>query len=324
MINMKKRRGLRFLPGGADKYVDSLTRCLEFVKSEGPDEAGMKHWFFKSFPQTRGEKAVMGYVNMIANQLGLIKTEHGRFVLSSDGEKFLSTRDNVFLFQVLDQRVNGVSEVLRLIETPKSFSEIDSALRARFGWKTRAQAYYRVSWLQSMGYIARTGDAYGLTEAGKALVGLVEVKVELVEPLGKPVAIERTLEIPSHNEIRDMICEIGMFEGWISEVEYPIDKMRLDVVWRKIRAGNPSYAFEVQVGGNFYEALTKLKHAWDKWNSKPFLVTTERYELEAKQLLEGSFHEIEHVTKIVNWKKIRDLHEVEKKAKVLKGEIGVA
>lgn len=27
------------------------------------------------------------------------------------------------------------------------------------------------------------------------------------------------------------------------------------------------------MAGNFYEALTKLKHAWDKWNSKPFLVT---------------------------------------------------
>jgi hypothetical protein len=99
--------------------------------------------------------------------------------------------------------------------------------------------------------------------------------------------------------------------------------MRLDVVWRRIKAGNPSHAFEVQVGGNFFEALTKLKHAWDKWNSKPFLVTTEKYELEARQLLEGSFHEIEHVAKIVNWKKTKDLHDVEKKAQTLKNEIGI-
>jgi hypothetical protein len=134
---------------------------------------------------------------------------------------------------------------------------------------------------------------------------------------------EEGLELPSHNQIRDMISEIGRFEDWISEVEYPIDKMRLDVVWRRIKAGNPSYAFEVQVGGNFYEALTKLKHAWDKWNSKPFLVTTEKYELEAKHLLEGSFHEIEHVTKIVNWKKVRELYDFEKKAQTLKIDIGI-
>jgi hypothetical protein len=265
----------------------------------------------------------MGYVNMIVNQLGFINMDDGKFVLTADGERFLSTRDNKFLFQVLDQRVNGVSGVLRLVETPKPFSEIDSALRTRFGWKTGAQTYYRLGWLQSMGFVAKTGNTYGLTEDGKALVGTVEAKVEVAQPSEKPTAIVEALAIPSHNEIRDMISEIGGFEGWISEVEYSIDKMRLDVVWRRIKAGNPSHAFEVQVGGNFFEALTKLKHAWDKWNSKPFLVTTEKYELEARQLLEGSFHEIEDVARIVNWKKIRDLHETEKKGHSLKSDIGI-
>ena len=320
---MKKRRGLRFLPGGFGKYVESLLKCLEFVASKRPDGAGLKQWFFEHFPQTRGEKAVKGYINMVANQLGLIKAENDNFVLTSDGESFLSTRDNKFLFEVLDQRVNGVRELLRLVETPKPFTEIDSAFRTRFGWKTGAQTYYRLGWLQSMGYVAKTGNTYGLTEAGKGLVSAVETKIETAQPIEQAPTIKESLEIPNHNEIRDMISEIGGFEGWISEVEYPIDKMRLDVVWRRIKAGNPSHAFEVQVGGNFYEALTKLKHAWDKWNSKPFLVTTEKYELEAKQLLEGSFHEIEHVTRIVNWKKIRALHEAEKKAHSLKSDMGI-
>jgi hypothetical protein len=283
----------------------------------------LKRWFFEHFPQTHGEKAVRGYVNVLVNQLGLIKMEHGKFVLTDDGERFLSTSDTKFLFQVLDRRVNGVREVLRLIETPKTFSEIDSTLRTRFGWKTGAQTYYRLCWLQSMGFVAKTGNTCGLTEAGKTLAGEVRAKVEVAQLLEKPALVEEALEVPDHNEIRDMISEIGSFEGWISEVEYPIDKMRLDVVWRRIRAGNPSHAFEVQVGSNFFEALTKLKHAWDKWNSRPFLVTTEKYELEAKQLLEGSFHEIEHVAKIVNWKKIRELYETEKKTRDLKNEIGV-
>lgn len=168
-------------------------------------------------------------------------------------------------------------------------------------------------------YVANSGNTYSLTESGKTIVGMAVTKAKV--EAAKPIVQE--MPIPSHNEIRDMISEIGGFEGWISEVEYPIDKMRLDVVWRRIKAGNPSHVFEVQVGGNFFEALTKLKHAWDKWNSKPFLVTTEKCELEAKQLLEGSFHEIEHVTRIVNWKKIRDLHEAEKKAHSLKSDIGI-
>src|SRR3990170_3921930 len=139
--------------------------ALEFVASQNPDESGLKRWFFEHFPQTHGEKAVKGYMNMVANQLGLVKAEHGKFVLTSDGERFLSTHDNKFLFQVLDQRVNGVRELLRLVETPKPFTEIDSAFRTRFGWKTSAQTYYRLCLLQSMGYVTKTGNTYGLAEA---------------------------------------------------------------------------------------------------------------------------------------------------------------
>jgi len=36
-----------------------------------------------------------------------------------------------------------------------------------------------------------------------------------------------------------------------------------------------------------------------------------KYETEIKLLPEGSFHEIEHVAKIVNWKKTKDLYEAE-------------
>jgi hypothetical protein len=110
--------------------------------------------------------------------------------------------------------------------------------------------------------------------------------------------------IPKHDEIRDMILEIGKIEGKVAEVEYPIGNLRLDVVWKTITAGNPKWAFEVQMGGNFYEALTKLKHAWDKWNSKPFLVTTNGYAAQAKSLLEGSFHEMREDARIVNWERL--------------------
>lgn len=110
--------------------------------------------------------------------------------------------------------------------------------------------------------------------------------------------------VPRHNEIRDMISEIGKFEGRIAEIEYAIDNLRLDAVWKTIQTGNPKWAFEVQMHGDFYEALTKLKHAWDKWNSRPVLVTTDRYGDQARSLLEGSFHEMKDDARIVNWEKI--------------------
>jgi hypothetical protein len=124
-----------------------------------------------------------------------------------------------------------------------------------------------------------------------------------------------------HNEIRDMLLEIGKIEGKIAEVEYPIDNLRLDVAWKTIASGNPKWAFEVQMGGNFYEALTKLKHAWDKWNSKPFLVTTDRYMMQARSLLEGSFHEMKDDARLVNWKRIVELHKLLTEAHRIKSEI---
>lgn len=128
-------------------------------------------------------------------------------------------------------------------------------------------------------------------------------------------------EALGHNEVRDMIYEIGGFMGRISEREYPIDNLRLDVVWKTIPSGNPGWVFEVQMAGNFYEALTKLKHARDKWNSRPYLVTTERYIEQAKRLLEGSFHEMREDARIVNWEKIVKLHKLLREADEIRREL---
>jgi len=115
-----------------------------------------------------------------------------------------------------------------------------------------------------------------------------------------------------------MIWRIGSYEGKISEKEYQID-----VIWKRIKAGNPSHAFEVHIGGNFFEALTKLKHAWDMWNSWPILVTTETHASKAKELLEGSFHEMGHVAKIVDCRKVVRLYELESEAASIRTDVGL-
>jgi len=67
-----------------------------------------------------------------------------------------------------------------------------------------------------------------------------------------------------------------------------------------------------------------LKHSWDEWNAKLFLITTEKYEAEAKRLLEGSFHEIQHVAKIVNWKHVKEFYKTETKLASLRVKLGLA
>jgi predicted RNA-binding protein len=127
----------------------------------------------------------------------------------------------------------------------------------------------------------------------------------------------------SHNQLRDMIRDIGLRENRIAETEYVIDSYRLDVVWKRIKAGTPSHVFEVQIGGNLEQGLTKLKHAWDKWNSIPYLVTTEDDAAKARSLLEGSFHEMGHVAKVIDWRDITRLYELLNQAYTLRSRMGL-
>lgn len=80
---------------------------------------------------------------------------------------------------------------------------------------------------------------------------------------------------------------------------------------------------EVQVGGNLYEAFAKIKHAWDKWNSRPFLITTSEQMPKASEWLSGSFHEIQQEVKIVNCEKVKELYEALKKVRDIEAEFGI-
>jgi predicted RNA-binding protein len=113
---------------------------------------------------------------------------------------------------------------------------------------------------------------------------------------------------PSHNELRDMIRDIGLMKNLVAETEYPINDLKLDVAWRTEVQKAPSRVWEVHIAGNFYEALAKLKHAWDYWRADPFLVTTEKYEEQARSLLGGTFHEIKPHIRIIHWQDIVKLY----------------
>jgi hypothetical protein len=129
------------------------------------------------------------------------------------------------------------------------------------------------------------------------------------------------VEEPDHDKIIEMLNEIGRLKRLVVEKEYPIDNLRLDMAWKKVVKGNPHAAFEVQIGGNFFEALTKLKHAWDIWRSIPVLITTDEYADKARQLIEGSFHEIRNQLKIVDFKEIKELYDAWRKIDEIENRI---
>ena len=128
---------------------------------------------------------------------------------------------------------------------------------------------------------------------------------------------------PDHDQVKEIIYQIGVIQNRFPKKEYKIDNKFLDVVWRRTQRSVPAVAFEIQIGGNLFEALTKLKHAFDLWNSIPVLVTTKEQIKQAKNWVEGSFHELKDVFRVLTVEEIKEYYDIKKKAKDFETKLGL-
>ncbi len=137
--------------------------------------------------------------------------------------------------------------------------------------------------------------------------------------------MEGELEAP-HKEIVEKIKEIGMMEGFVSEEEYDIDNKRLDVVWKSnVSEGDPKYVFEVELAGNFYRALAKLKHAFNKWAyPKLFLVIKREDRDKVEKLLSEAFLELKNEIRIITPGEVNELYNLEQKLNEVKKRLGIS
>jgi hypothetical protein len=126
-----------------------------------------------------------------------------------------------------------------------------------------------------------------------------------------------------HEELKAKIAEMGKIQKFLAEVEYPMEATRLDVVWRRVEKSVPTYVFEVQVGGDIYHALAKLKHAYDLWNSRIFLVAGPADKDKAESLLSGTFHEIRGRLAFVEIEKMQELYAKKKAYRELEEDVGI-
>jgi hypothetical protein len=137
----------------------------------------------------------------------------------------------------------------------------------------------------------------------------------------EPVQAERSS--PSHDELKHRLVEIGRLQGYLTDEEYVFDTGRLDVVWRRVERSVPTYVFEVQVGGDVYHALGKLKHAFDLWNSQIFIVAPQEDRNRVESLLAGTFHEINRRIKFIELDKVEELYERKRAYLDLEKELGI-
>jgi hypothetical protein len=128
---------------------------------------------------------------------------------------------------------------------------------------------------------------------------------------------------PTHEGIKNSLSEIGRLQGFVVDVEFPMGAERLDAVWRRLPESVPTYVFEVQVAGDLYHAVGKLKHAHDIWNSRIFLIGSRDDLPNVNKLLSGTFHEIKSALRFIEIEQVQQLHQSKWQIFTVERELGL-
>lgn len=155
-------------------------------------------------------------------------------------------------------------------------------------WETHRYSSDDLRSITRMVFQCYAAEEVNAARAGLDLAPIVDTAPA---PASAPIASARP-DATTHGEAIADLAEVGRIQGYISDKEYPLGNTRLDVVWRRVQLSVPTYVFEVQVGGDIYHAMAKLKHASDLWNSHIFLVATNKVRSKYLELLAGTFHEV--------------------------------
>jgi hypothetical protein len=117
-----------------------------------------------------------------------------------------------------------------------------------------------------------------------------------------------------HSKISRQVEEIGRILGHYARREFREGPYSFDVIWKDAESlPRATHVFEVQDKGNVVEALARLKHAYDSWGARLFLVVTDekdraRVEKMLVPLFSGTFHEIGSLVSILSPSDVEEIH----------------
>jgi len=210
------------------------------------------------------------------------------------------------------------------LASPISMREAESIAQKVWGHDVQGNTWPNLLFLKDIRRVDIPLDMFNELTAYKfhAVQGFMVLKKErskrLLDRLGelsapRLVSISepskaQAVEAGSHDVLVDRLFAIGELIGYKPQKNWSFENYRYDVVWFRPTGRVPRCVFEVQIGGNISEALSRLKHAYDLWNSLIFLVSTPSQFEKAKVLLAGTFHEIAEEASIVSAADIEEFY----------------
>jgi len=155
------------LPGGQEKFFESLLGFLDEIGAQKPTLDSITAWVMKNFEKVTKHKVVESYIRAVLTPLGLINFDGDRIVLTEDGELLRSQRDRAILLDLLKRNISGVVELLDLLATSRvTMEQAHEHLSKTIGvsWATDAQVKFRLQWLTATGTIERDGKYWRLAQ----------------------------------------------------------------------------------------------------------------------------------------------------------------
>jgi len=186
-------------------------------------------------------------------------------------------------------------------------------------WKFRKYTSNDLQLITRMVFQCYPIEEVNVARTALGLKSLIETTV--LPTTGLRVSVEP--DILNHDEVKAYLTEIGRIQGYIADEEYPLESTRLDVVWRRVERSVPTFVFEVQIGGDIYHAMAKLKHAFDLWNSHIFLVGTMGEKSRYQELISGTFHEVADQMRLIDVRLVKELHEKKMSYKEMERDLGI-
>lgn len=186
-------------------------------------------------------------------------------------------------------------------------------------WKSHKYTSHDLQMISRMVF-----QCYPLEEVNTARIALgLKPLIETAPLPSTQLSVTTEPAVINHNEVKAYLAEIGRMQGYIANEEYPLENTRLDVVWRRVERSVPTFVFEVQIGGDIYHAMAKLKHAFDLWNSHTFLVATMGDRSKYQELLSGTFHEVADQMRFIEVGFVKELLDKKRDYKEMERALGI-
>jgi len=149
--------------GGVDNRIENLRSMLDYINGTSPSEPALWSWL-RDNTGAEKESTMETYVRFV-RRIGLIRKDEEKYSITDSGDYYRKSGDSDFLFRHLSENVKGFETILSILsEGPQTEEQVQSGLQKAFPNYSLSKGVIvrHLEWLQSIGYIEKSGKEYRL------------------------------------------------------------------------------------------------------------------------------------------------------------------